>query len=193
MAPKLYRQIRPEQEGLIAGLTERYAAEKIRFDTSFNGSIPVQACGRIGRQFFYFRFRSDSASLVLGKADRCRSASQAKHARRKALRTLRRGNEAEGPWGSMVKKDLKKDTSLDRHPSCPVWYAVIYGVTGEPYAGALEAEESAELFVELMNRLEPVPQRKSLVHKFRAMRRGSYTPPSRWTQGIIRKPSKTRR
>lgn len=187
MTSRLHPNIRPEQEDLIAALTERYAAQRIRFDTSFNGSIPVQACGRIGRQFFYFRFRGDSASLTLGKPDHRRSSSRAKHARRKALRTLRRGKEEPGLWGFLVQKDLKRDRSLERHPSRAVWYAVINDVTGEQYAGVLEPEESADLFVELMGRLQLLPQRKPLV------RRGSYTMPSDGTPGIIRKPSKRRR
>lgn len=194
MTPRLYLNIRPEQEDLIAALTERYAAQRIRFHTSFNGSIPVQACGRIGRRFFYFRFRGDSASLTLGSADHRGSASRAKHSRRHALRTLRRGlSGRRGMWDFMVKQDLKRDASMDRHPSRAVWYAVLNDVTGDQYAGVLEAEEAAELFIELLGRLERVPPGKSMVHKYPAMRRGSYTLPSEWPQGIIRKPSKNRR
>lgn len=193
MTSTLYRNVRPEQEALIGVLTERYARQKIRFDTGFVGSIPVQACGRIGRQFFYFRFRGDSASLTLGTADLRRSASRAKHARRKALRELRRDTLDDGFMSFMLKRDLRRDTSLDRHPSRAVWYAVINYVTGNEWAGELEPEEAAELFVRLMDRLQLVPPRKTGNRSFAALRRGSYTPPSSWKQGIIRKPSKPRR
>jgi hypothetical protein len=189
----LYRNVRPEQEALIGALTERYASQKIRFDTGFVGSVPVQACGRIGRQFFYFRFRGDSASLTLGTADLRGSASRAKHARRKALRELRRGKLDDGFMGFMLQRNLRRDTSLDRHPSEAVWYAVINDVTGDEWAGALEPDEAADLFVQLMDRLQLVPKRRPGNHSFAAMRRGSYTPPSDWQQGIIRKPSKNRR
>ncbi|QOT19400.1 hypothetical protein [Paenarthrobacter sp. YJN-5] len=193
MTSILYRNLRPEQEELIADLTERYANQKVRFDTGFVGSIPVQAYGRIGRQYFYFRFRGDSASLTLGLADLRRSASRAKHARRKALRELRRGRAEDNFMSFMLKRDLRRDTSLDRHPSRPVWYAVIHDVTGDEWAGELEPEDSAGLFVQLMDQLRRVPYRKTRDRSFTALRRGSYTPPANWKQGIIRKPSRRRR
>lgn len=192
MTQPFHRNIRPEQEDLIAALTERYADQKIRFDTGFNGSVPVQACGRIGRQYFYFRFRGDSASLTIGSADHRRAASRAKHARRLALRKLRRSQVDDGFFGFLTTRDLRRDTSMDRHPSRAAWYAAINDVTGERYAGDLEQEESAELFIELMSRLQRVgPEPK--FHKFRAMRRGSYTPPMPEHRTVIRKASKGRR
>lgn len=193
MTSTLYRNLRPEQDELIAALTERYASQNIRFDTGFVGSVPVQACGRIGRQFFYFRFRGDTASLTLGNADLRRSASRAKHARRKALRQLRRDQADDGFMGFLIKRDLKRDTSLDRHPSRAVWYSVINDVTGDQWAGELEDEEAAELFVRLMDSLQRVPPERSGNQPFKAWRRGSYTPPMPEHRIVIRKKTRGRR
>jgi hypothetical protein len=113
--------------------------------------------------------------------------------RRKALRQLRRDQADDGFMGFMLKRDLRRDTSLDRRPSRAVWYAVINDVTGNQWAGELEPEEAAELFVELMDRLQLVPKQRQGSRSFAALRRGSYTPPSDWKQGIIVKPSKRRR
>lgn len=187
---RLYRNVPEAQEELIASLTDRYSPRTIRFDTGFVGSVPVQCSGRIGRRFFYFRFRGDSASLTIGSADHRRDASHAKHARRKALRQLRRGVD-DGWFGLMAKGDLKRNKGLDRHPSNAVWYAAMHDVTGEQYAGSLDAEESAELFIRLMDQLRPVGP-KPRFRVFRYGRRGPYTAPCGWKQGIIRKPSKTR-
>ncbi|WP_422758895.1 hypothetical protein [Paenarthrobacter sp. C1] len=110
MTSILYRNLRPEQEDLIAALTERYATQKIRFDTGFVGSIPV-----------------------------------------------------------------------------------INDVTGDEWAGELEPEDAAGLFVQLMDQLRRVPYRKTRDRPFAALRRGSFTPPANWKQGIIRKPSRRRR
>jgi hypothetical protein len=82
---------------------------------------------------------------------------------------------------------------MDRHPSRPVWYAVINDATGDRWAGKLEPEGAASVFVQLMGWLQRVPCRKAGNRTFAALRRGSYTPPSDWKQGIIRKPSKPRR
>lgn len=191
-ATRLYRNVRPEQEAVIAALTERYAEQNIRFDTGFVGSVPVQACGRIGRRFFYFRFRGDTASLTIGSPDHRRDASRAKHARRKALRQLRRGQADDGFGGFMLQRDLRRDTGMDRHPSITAWYAVQNDVTGDRHAGDLELEEAAELFIDLMSRLQPAgPEPKW--HKFAAIRRGSYTPPMTEHRTVIRKPSGGRR
>ncbi|MBG0738928.1 hypothetical protein IV500_05760 [Paeniglutamicibacter antarcticus] len=188
MASILYRNVRPEQEDLIATLTARYADQKIRFDTGFYGNIPVQACGRIGRRYFYFRFRGDSASLTIGAADLRGAASRAKHSRRLALRKLRRSQIDDGFFGFLIQSDLRRDTSMDRHPSRALWYAVLNDVTGERYAGNLAQEEAAELFIDLMGQLQPAATELKF-HKLRAARRGP-TAPSDWKQGIIRKPSK---
>lgn len=189
---RLYRNVPEAQEDLIASLTERYAHRGIRFDTGFVGSVPVQCSGRIGRRYFYFRFRGDSASLTIGSADHRRDASRAKHARRKSLRQLRRGGQIDWFGGFMVKQDLKRNMGLYRHPSEVVWYAVINDVTGEEYAGSLEPGEAAELFVQLMADLVRVPPHRRFPD-FKALRRGSSTWPMDPHRHVITKPAKTRR
>lgn len=194
MTTRLYRNVPDAQEDLIAALT-RYADLGIRFDTGFVGSVPVQASGRIGRRFFYFRFRGDTASLTIGSRDRRQDASHAKRDRTKALRQLRRGVKDDGLFGDwFVKKQLRRDKSLDRHPSAVIRYAVINDVTGEQWAGSLEPEEAAELFIRLMNSLEPATRPgKRFFRKWPAMRRGTYTPSPGWSKNVIRKASAKRR
>lgn len=195
MTSRLYRNVPESQEGIIAALTERYAGQRIRFDTGFVGSVPVQASGRIGRRFFYFRFRGDYASLTIGSRNRREDGSHFKRDRTRALRTLRRLKGDQDPmdlWLYVAQRDLKRNTTLDRHPNLVVWHAGISDVTGEPYNGFLEPEEAAELFIRLMDGLEPCTWRRP--HwKLKAMMRGSYTLPSNYKQGIIRKPSARRR
>jgi len=190
----LYRNVRPEQEELIATLTVRYADLNIRFDTGFGGSVPVQCSGRIGRRFFYFRFRGDTASLAIGNRDRNQDAGRAKRARRRALRALRRGTAADafGFGDFFIRRDLRRDTSLDRHPSRLVRYAVIHDVTGERYNGSLEPEEAAGLFIYLMAELEPVTLQRDF-RDYKAYRRGSSTYPMDPHEHVITKPAKRRR
>jgi hypothetical protein len=192
MTSRLYRNVPESQEDLIASLTERYAGHSIRFDTGFVGSVPVQASGRIGRRFFYFRFRGDCASLTVGSRNRREDGSFYRRDRTKALRKLRRGQD-DGWGGYFLKQQLRRDTSMDRYPSAPVRYAVTPDVTGEQWAGSLEPDEAAALFVRLMDSLEPCAWRRPTAGTFRALIRGSYTMPSNYKQGIIRKPSKRRR
>lgn len=195
MTSRLYRNVPETQEAVIAALTQRYADQGIRFDTGFLGSVPVQASGRIGRRFFYFRFRGDHASLTIGSRNRRADGSYFKRDRTKALRTLRRWKDDGDPIGFarfIAERNLKRNTTLDRHPNRIVRYAGISDVTGEPYNGFLETNEAAELFIRLMDGLEPYNWRRP--HwKLKAMLRGSYTLPSNHRQGIIRKPSKRTR
>lgn len=187
----LYRNAPDDQEELIGSLTERYADRAIRFDAGFVGGIP-ECCGRIGRRYFYFRFRGDSASLTVGSADHRRFASQAKAARRNSLRQLRRGVDENGFGSFMVRRDLRRENPLNRHPSRAVWYAVINDVTGEPYAGILDPEEAAELFVQLMDSLKLLPRSQRLP-EYRPLRRGSSTMPLEPHRHVITKPSASRR
>jgi hypothetical protein len=196
MTSRLYRNVPDSQEEVVAALTRRYAEQRIRFDTGFVGSVPVQASGRIGRRFFYFRFRGDTASLTVGSRSRRKDGSYFRRDRTKALRTLRRWKDDGDPLGLelfIAHRNLKRNTTLDRHPSVPVRYAVVNDVTGEPYNGFLETDEAAELFIRLMDSLQPISWRPPTAGTFRALMRGSYTMPSNHRQGIIRKLSKRTR
>lgn len=52
-----------------------------------------------------------------------------------------------------------------------------------PYAGSLEPDEAAELFLRLMEWLQPRAWRPPF-RKFRAIVRGYYTPPSRYNPNV---------
>lgn len=182
------------QAALIAALTEQLSAQNIRFDTDFSGYNPVATRGRIGRRFFTFVFQFDRASLTIGSPIHREMASRAKHARRKALRALRRSDDVESLRGVyFLRRDLKRDTHLVRYPSRVVWSAVRNGVTGDPMAVSLEPEEAAELFVGMLSEVQlagPSPKRNQFDA---AIRRGSYTRPMPEHRTVIRKGSTRRR
>jgi hypothetical protein len=177
---------------LITSLTERCASQGIRFDTGFDGTNPMWARGRIGRRFFAFLYRGDTASLTIGSPKHRDMAGRARHARRKALRALRRSDDAESPSLFFRRRDLKRDALLDRRPSRVIWHATRDNVTGH-WGGTLEPEEAAELFLEMLSQVQRPEQAPKRSEFDSAIRRGSYTPPSNRKQGIIRKPSRKRR
>lgn len=118
------------QAGLISELEAKYADRRIRFDTGFVGSVPVQASGRIGRRYFYFRFRHDSASLKVGSPEHKRDSGQDKTRRRKARRAMRRG-PADGMAAFFARRDLCRGYDpLSTFPSHVLRYAVVNDVTG---------------------------------------------------------------
>jgi hypothetical protein len=188
-----HTRIHPSHADAVARLEERYAPLGLRFDTGFAGSVPVQASGKIGRRFFYFRFRHDTASLTIGSPDHRRDRAYAKAQRTKALRATRRftgGDIMDRIW---AEHGLKPSLRLERHPSIPVRWAAIHDVTGEQYAGSLETDEAEALFTRLMDSLAPA--RKPIMGwpQLRLTSRGQRSFPMEHTRGVIAKAAKRRR
>lgn len=147
----------------------------LRFDTGFLGSVPVQAEGRLGNRWFYFRFRYDGASLAVGSPNTRTAHGRKKKAVRRARRQLRRNVPMDGLARHMALSTLKAGPdALERHPEYRTRASYIAGVTGDPYAGSLEDAEAGELFSRLMDALQPVPARTEPVGKrfFARSRRG---------------------
>jgi hypothetical protein len=187
-----HTRIHPAHQPVVDRLEAKYAHLGLRFDTGFAGSVPVQANGRIGRRFFYFRFRGDTASLKIGSPEHGRDASMRKDRRVKARRKLRRKDDSGffGLHGAYF--DLRRDDGFSRYPSVVVRYAVINDVTGEPYNGSLEQDEAEALFVQLMENL--VPARKPIMasRHYRRLIKGQRSWPMEST-GVITKGTKRRR
>lgn len=186
-----HRNIHPSHEAVVARLEAKYAHLGLRFYYGFGGSVPVQAWGRIGRRFFYFRFRGDCASLTIGSPDRRGDAARYKARRVKALRTLRRKDDS-GFFGLFgAERDLRRDKGQEWYPSIPVRYAVINDVTGERYAGFLEQDEAEALFIRLMEDLVPARRTPRPGRYYRLVVKGQRSWPMD-SSGVIRKPSKRR-
>lgn len=187
-----HARIHPDHQAVVDRLETRYAALGLRFDSGFAGSIPVQASGRIGRRFFYFRFRGDTAALQIGSPDYKRDASYRKARHRKARRALRR-NDDSGFFGLHgARLDLRRDDGFSRHPSRLSRYAVIGDVTGERYAGELTQEAAEALFNRLMADLAPARKPLTSGLQYRLIAKGQRSWPMGST-GVIRKRSKRRR
>lgn len=163
--PKL-REISPEIKAEIAGkravaarLEEKYAERGLKFTCVFSGSAPVQAFGIIDGYRFYFRYRSDKASIRIGfiaedraqrEHERDMKFRQQRHARLgggdKSLRELLL---SEGP-GPLV------PDGITDYPSSIRKEAYISGVLNDPYNGHLSPEQTEETFISLIEKLEDV-------------------------------------
>lgn len=181
-----HRRIHPDQTELIAGLELQFSHRRLRFDQAFGGSYPVQAGGRIGNEYFYFRFRHDAASLSVGKPHHPSvDAGRRKKEAQKLRRKQRRGTAT---WDDLMFSG-RLGAGLDRHPSRVRLYASVFPVTGEEHAGDLEPEAAAQLFTKLLGELKPVPPRLHPRLLRRALR-GVRTAPMNHRRGIIRKNKK---
>ena len=183
-----HRSIHPDNQGTVDALEARYAHLGLRFDTGFEGSWPVQASGRIGRRFFYFRFKYDTATLTVGSPDRRRDAGYHRLQRVKALRATRRfnGSPIDRFWAEL---GLRPTLHLDRHPSIKVRSAAVHDVTGDEYAHVLDGEMTEELFGKLVDGLKPDVYQNVGGH-LKGIIRGSRTSPLPPHRHVISKKSR---
>lgn len=190
------RRIRHEQEPLIVELEARHQGIGLRFESGFHGFVPVQANGRIGRRYFYFRFRQDCASLTVGHPDLRGMAGRDRRNRYKHRRAMRRGRYERWSFDyriALMNLNTRRDSVLARHPSNEVAYASVSGVAGDPYAGTLAPEEAAVLFERLLAGLKPVDPRIRSFRNGRKVFKRSSTVPMAEHGVVIVKPSKRRR
>lgn len=151
-----YTQIPETQKPALKELEQMYPG--LRFDTGFLGSVPVQAQGKLGSRWFYFRFRYDCASLTVGSPDTMRENGRLERSRRKARRKLRRQVPMDDFDRLLLLQDLEPGFNrLEHFPQHQVRASCLSDVTGERYAGSLEDEEAVQLFAALMDTLQPVP------------------------------------
>jgi hypothetical protein len=142
-----------------ARLEEKYSDRGLKFTRGFSGSAPVQAWGIIDGYRFYFRYRSDVASIRIGfiADDRLqREHDRDMHFRKErfkrfgggdaSLRELMLGG-AHGPY--------ELDGITD-YPSSIRKEAYISGVLDDPYNGFLTPEQTEETFVKLIEGLKDV-------------------------------------
>ena len=90
---------------------------------------------------FYFRFRSDKLSLIIGKFD---LEAEKRHA-------LRNGQQLE---------DLTLPTGYeyDYYPLTPTWTSTIEAYTGSPLAGSLSPVNAHKGFIALLENLKSEPK-----------------------------------
>jgi hypothetical protein len=73
-------------DSTVSFLEKKFADRGLRFTSTFEGTDPVQAYGHLDGLRFYFRFRYDSASLVLGDVGN-EEAGDSRYYPSKAVRT----------------------------------------------------------------------------------------------------------
>ena len=186
------RYIRPAQQAIISALEARYAHLSLRFDNGFDGSSPVRASGRIGRRYFYFRFRHDTASLTVGSPLYYSDVGAALDSATRARRRLRRNPDMDSFDRYFYLNDVRVKRARIRHnwyPSYRVRASSISSVTGNEHSGSLDDDQAAYLFERLLAILEPCSQPRWNT----SLPQRSYTLPMAPHRVVIVKKSKRRR
>lgn len=142
----------------FGSMESEHAARGLRFDRSGLGCIPVQAFGQIDGLHFYFRYRSDCASLRVGPFDEAleNACWELSEQNRKA----RVAASEPGDWMGLLDDVWSEREQPGREflPTRTTSFASIDDVTEDRYNGSLELPEFRELFSRLVGMLAPVPE-----------------------------------
>lgn len=136
----------------------------LRFTRTFAGGIPVQAYGWILGERFYFRYRSDIASLTVGTVNQEKAEADFEHKVTRALEIrdsmpafYKAGmDEREFTREGMIESlnlSVMTDLSVDAFPDDVSFRVSLGGFIGNPWAGVLSPEEAKEVFIQLVELL----------------------------------------
>jgi len=164
-ARKAYEASHAEFVAVAEELEAEFKDRELKFTVVFEGMVPVQAFGWLDGSRFYFRFRSDYASLIVGKYDKDWEQEDFD----KRLARYREAKEARVAAGRISMDDwdmfdhlsdiqasgdhLPTGLEPDYYPVRREFMAGFGNVTGEPYAGALSPNFAKEVFRKLVNSL----------------------------------------
>lgn len=163
-----------EMKAVCAVLEEAFPETGLRFTSAFRGIMPVQAYGWILGQRFYFRFRGDTATLVVGNVDPVKAEAEferkvALHARGDAQRaywTLSGQKDVPLPADAPVDEHFRKsvidrlnlvvetDFSVDAYPNDVSQRVSIPELTGHKWNGMLTPAGAIDAFTRLVEKLD---------------------------------------
>lgn len=145
-------------------LEEKYAERNLKWNY-LGGSHPLQGTGDMDGMLMYFRFRYDFVSLELGVIDEefrriadSNSRIQGRRSYKAALKAVEAGEPNAAidlEWAKML---MGKSMWDDSYPDRKLVYASSGPVTGDKYAGEMTPDEFYSAFVELVEKLKPLPE-----------------------------------
>jgi hypothetical protein len=153
-------------------LEAKYATRGLKFTVPPSGGMPMQAFGHLDGMRFYFRFRHNWASLKVGPFD---AEIERLDFERKVEQAQRKNAEVDA---KILAGELKDDdvfarwnvptrpTQEDEPDFLPTRIVKAYGregIAGESeYLGDLDPEQAFEIFGDLVENLEDVPEEQQL-------------------------------
>lgn len=156
---------RAQVDEAVAELEAKFADRGLRFTEGFRGACPMQAYGWIDGERFYFRYRSDIATLRVGLIDPVQAQKNYEYERTVKAQSMvdfvaghREMDEAERKElleKYAAKAVLATNDDVQVFPTAVSAVAHLGGIQGNPYAGALnDKKEMLTTFIRLVNGLE---------------------------------------
>jgi hypothetical protein len=155
----------PEYTEIVNSLETKYAKENLKFTIPFRGSYPVQAFGELKGMRFYFRFRSDTASLHIGVYNQ--TVENEDYEKQELFKKERRVKTEEAfAAGQMTQQDYQFSILIDERetvknlPNAEDYYPnpklvtlSVHNYSGDSLAGDLKPEEAEDIFSQLVEQL----------------------------------------
>lgn len=149
-----------------ARLEEKYADRGLKFTRGFSGSSPVQAWGVIDGYRFYFRYRTDAASIRIGFIAEDRAEREYERDMKFHKERIARSEAREALTGELdtslsnalflLEPKLNVADGVTDYPSSIRKQAYVSGVFNDPWNGQLSPEQAEYIFVRLIENLEDV-------------------------------------
>lgn len=151
---------------IIEELENEFSHRGLKFTTTFMGVLPVQAYGHIDGKRFYFRYRSDNATLKVGVFNEITEEKEFYSSRNRNLGALfvleqqyLNGEIEESSY--VFKKAIFSRSSYEKqtgneddyYPNYCVETIRIEGYLNEPFSGVLSPAEAKDVFTKLLNKL----------------------------------------
>ncbi len=164
--------VQQDYSEIIQKLEALYSERRLKFTTSFQGAVPVQAYGLMDGLRFYFRYRHDVGSLGLGHFDLHREQTNSNKA---VLSLQKRFAEkyADFETGGITQTELDAEekwhqASLARARQIPAgeednfyptifdYEGIVENYSGDEFGGWLLPEEAFDLFIQCVENLVPM-------------------------------------
>ena len=151
-------------------LEARMSGWNLSFTQDFRGACPMQAFGWINGERFYFRYRNDVATLLVGTVDPEIARKNYEHDRTVKAQSMVDFVAGNRELGEEERKEMferfankavmASNNDADAYPTKVTARASLGNIRGNAYAGALETkQEIMNTFAVLASRLEPVEQK----------------------------------
>lgn len=153
-----------EMDAVAVELEEMFPQLGLRFTKTFAGGMPVQAYGWILGERFYFRYRSDIASLTVGtvNAEKAEAEFERKVTRSMEFREKMPAFKPESVDSDEFTREgiieslnltVQTDFSLTAFPDDVSFRVAVGGFAGNPWCGVLSPEDAKEVFIQLIELL----------------------------------------
>lgn len=162
MEYEVEENIRGEMNKAALMLEKKFEQEGLKFTTPFNGAVPVQAYGELWGLRFYFRYRYDVVSLILGPVDEeadKKDTKQQEENRARRISELNHPEDCDCFSCLMYSHPITPfNDDLDTYYPLNVHYrGAVENYSGERYGGSFStAEEAVDAFTKVFENLERV-------------------------------------